>query len=50
MMMIKASSLEAVNKSCTLVAALTLMQFTNVREAKEKHTSKALGEKTAGIK
>lgn len=34
MMMIRASNLEAVNKSCTLVAALTLMQFTNVREAK----------------
>lgn len=33
MMVIKASSLEAVNRSCTLVAALTLMQLTNVREA-----------------
>lgn len=31
--MIRASNLEAVNKSCTLVAALTLTQFTNVREA-----------------
>lgn len=34
MMMIKASNLEAVNKSWTLVAALTLIQFTKVREAK----------------
>lgn len=33
MMMIRASNLEAVNKSWTLVAALTLIQFTNVREA-----------------
>lgn len=33
MMVIKASSLEAVNRSWTLVAALTLMQLTNVREA-----------------
>lgn len=33
MMVIKASSLETVNKSWTLVAAFTLMQFTNVREA-----------------
>jgi len=33
MMMSRATSLETVNKSCTLVAALTLMQFTNVREA-----------------
>lgn len=33
MMVIKASSLEAVNKSWTLVAAFTLMQLTNVREA-----------------
>lgn len=32
-MVIKASSLEAVNKSWTLVAALTLMQLTKVREA-----------------
>ncbi|TNN87736.1 hypothetical protein EYF80_002083 [Liparis tanakae] len=30
MMMSRATSLEAVNRSCTLVAALTLMQFTNV--------------------
>lgn len=33
MMMKSASSLEAVNKSWTLVAALTLMQFTKVSEA-----------------
>lgn len=33
MMMIRASNLEAVNKSWTLVAAFTLIQFTNVREA-----------------
>lgn len=33
MMMIKANNLEAVNKSCTFVAALTLIQFTNVRDA-----------------
>lgn len=33
MMMMSASSLEAVNKSWTLVAALTLMQFTKVSEA-----------------
>lgn len=33
MMVIKASSLETVNKSWTLVAAFTLMQLTNVREA-----------------
>lgn len=33
MMMISATNLEAVNKSWTFVAALTLMQFTNVREA-----------------
>lgn len=33
MMMTSARSLEAVNKSWTLVAALTLIQFTNVREA-----------------
>lgn len=33
MMMTSASNLEAVNKSWTLVAALTLIQFTNVREA-----------------
>lgn len=33
MMMIKAINLEAVNKSWTLVAAFTLIQFTNVREA-----------------
>lgn len=32
MMMIRAISLDAVNKSWTLVAALTLMQFTNVRD------------------
>ena len=31
--MISATNLEAVNKSWTFVAALTLMQFTNVREA-----------------
>lgn len=34
MIMKSASSLEAVNKSWTLVAALTLMQFTKVKEAK----------------
>ena len=34
MMMIRASSLEAVNRSWTLVAALTLIQFTNVKEAR----------------
>lgn len=33
MMMMSASSLEAVNKSWTLVAALTLMQLTKVSEA-----------------
>lgn len=33
MMVIRASSLEAVNRSWTLVAAFTLMQLTNVREA-----------------
>lgn len=33
MMMMRASNLDAVNKSWTLVAALTLMQFTNVKEA-----------------
>lgn len=32
-MITRASNLEAVNKSWTLVAALTLIQFTNVREA-----------------
>lgn len=36
MMMIRASSLEAVNRSWTLVAAFTLIQFTNVREATGK--------------
>ena len=33
MIMHSASNLEAVNRSWTLVAALTLIQFTNVREA-----------------
>lgn len=42
MMMMSASSLEAVNKSWTLVAALTLMQFTKVSEA--------AGDKTPGIR
>lgn len=36
MMVTRASNLEAVNKSWTLVAALTLMQFTNVREATDR--------------
>lgn len=40
MMMISASNLEAVNKSWTLVAALTLIQFTNVREATGGETCK----------
>lgn len=38
--MIRASNLEAVNKSCTLVAALTLTQFTNVREAAGDRTDR----------
>lgn len=38
MMMMRASNLEAVNKSWTLVAALTLIQFTNVREAEQDTT------------
>lgn len=33
--MMRASNLEAVNKSWTLVAALTLIQFTNVSEAEQ---------------
>lgn len=47
MMMTKANSLEAVNKSCTLVAALTLIQLTNVREATgggETQNNQELGE------
>ncbi len=42
MMMIKASNLEAVNKSWTLVAAFTLIQFTNVREATRGRVTKEI--------
>lgn len=38
--MIRASNLETVNKSWTLVAALTLIQFTNVREATGSETKR----------
>lgn len=54
MMIIRASNLEAVNKSWTLVAALTLIQFTNVREATGgggiEIRDQGLGEQTPGMK
>ncbi|KAL1021257.1 hypothetical protein UPYG_G00010820 [Umbra pygmaea] len=41
-MMIRARSLDAVNRSWTLVAALTLMQFTKVSNAERKPYERTL--------